>query len=46
MRLLPALLLFSLLCACGQVGDLYLPETSAEPAPASAPVDESPKKKK
>jgi len=54
MRLLPAFLLMSLLCACGQVGDLYLPaekkeQTDSAPAPAptpAAPAAQNPKTKK
>ncbi|MEK6806290.1 MAG: lipoprotein [Pseudomonadota bacterium] len=46
MRFIPAVLLLSLLGACGQVGDLYLPEKKAEPVQTTAPAAEAAKKKK
>ncbi len=46
MRFIPIIVLLSLLGACGQVGDLYLPEKKVEPVQTPPPAAEAPKKKK
>lgn len=42
MRFVPALLLVTLLAACGQTGDLYLPNKT--PPPSTPSQDQQPKK--
>lgn len=37
--ILPALVIAAFASACGQTGDLYLPEKESEPAPAPASAE-------
>ncbi len=37
-RIAPVLLTTCLLCACGQKGNLYLPDSEREAVPASSPL--------